>query len=350
MTAERQKQLIDDAKQALEDRIIYEPRLFFDRIELNSTFEINGHPEVFRNGEAFPITLTHMTLWANDNPADDNASDVQDLRRAIQQNTLQLSYHEQVFPSTPAVLPLFANKVVASGNVKGLTDAEESVNIPRVQWTSGWDFAQYDKPFVLMARQSIQLDLSFSGTLAGTATFAFTVSFFGVGMLTGRDYMFSETFLFGDDANQRGTRFVTSSRSYRNDGMEPVLITDWVTSAPGNAQAGSGSGGGHRFHISCNARIVGGSTNAWWAHGPQLAVLGDTAPLTRSRDDVDRPAFDLLGVSSGHAIVHKFSAPLVWLPGDGLDHITLQKLQDNAGLDQGDPIVDLALCGYITIA
>lgn len=301
--------LVQLAQGNLESGILHEPRAFYDVIALNDDGELTpGHAEVFKNGEQFPIRLTHMTAAINfeDNSDDPAAVD----EREIQRIGLRMQFHNQWYMNPQFLpVPIWGNKVVA-------TSPQVSLG------TSAWRF---DVPYVLSARDTMTVEVAL-GSVPDSPRQA-TVTFTGIGMLSGRPYLLSSTI---DLDSMVRTKMPTTN--FRNDGSEPIIISEGTVnvSAPADDQDPTGD----IRQLSVQIRQVGNGTNADWFQGPINVPGAGLMPAP------------LWGVRSGRAVVHQFPGDgLIWEPGEGID------LQAR-GLTDNPPNVNLniALTGYITIS
>lgn len=300
--------LVQLAQGNLETGILHEPRAFYDVIALNPDGEITpGHAEVFKNGEQFPIRLTHMTAAIN---FEDNEDDPQPIdERDIQRIGLRMRFHNQWYMNQDFLpVPIWGNKVVA-------TSPQVSVG------TSAWRF---DVPYILSARDTMTIDVAL-GQMPASPRQA-TVTFTGIGMLSGRPYLLSSTIELDSTVK---TKMPTTS--FRNDGSEPIIISEGTVNV--SAPADDPDPTGDIRQLSLQVRQIGNGTNADWFQGPINVLGADLMPAT------------LWGVRSGRAVVHQFPGDgLIWEPGEGID-------MQIAGLTADPPNVNLniGLTGYITI-
>ena len=298
------------------DGVINEPRIYYDEIPQNSssnTVVTEGTPGVFVNGEQFPIRLTHLTAGlrylAQDNSVDNSGN--------IERIGLRMVYHDQ-FYMNPQFLPcaIWANKRVAMPQPQGLG-------------SSHWDFVENGQPFVLSARDTlivtVQLQAAPSGS-PGLNYFPVNVIFTGIGALSHRPYLFNGTVnLF--DTNQTNL----STVDFRNDGSEPIVITDMTASIGGQSNAGPG---GDIGRLRFNVKQVGNGTNAQWFSGPKTGPVNSVPNC---------PAI-LAGVTSGRGVVHQFPGDgLIWEPGEG---ITMETRALNTG---NNSVLAVGLAGYLMV-
>lgn len=298
--------LVKMAAKNVKQGVIEEPRVFFDIVQLDdSTVIVAGNPDVFVNGEQFPIRLTHMSMAL----VPDFAQSVGLDERYIQRAGVRLKFHDQYYQSRDFVAaPLWLNKVVAAASAV-------------TQGTSGWTF---DRPVILSARDSLLVQVELN--TAPSVSREITVSFTGTGLLSRRPYFFSGAVNL-DNANP--TTIPTAN--FRNDGTEPVALTDMTVHCSADFDDQSGQGDIRYARIS--VRQVGNGTQADWFQGPTVPSPIERIPAT------------LLGYTNGRALVHQFPGEgLLWEPGEGIS-FDMQSVSDAAsGLDVG-----ISLCGYISI-
>lgn len=292
----------------LEAGVLHEPRGYFDVIDLNNDGNIvQGHPEVFRNGEQFPVRLTHMVaaMTRLDAAEPPQAQD----ERLVQRVGLRMEFHNQYYMN-PEFLPiaLWGNTVVAAS--QAITPA-----------TSSWMFPT---PFVLSARDTLDVQVQLDAAPASPQRI--TVAFSGVGFLSGRPY-----FLSGDRLVTDGASTQLTTTAFRNDGSEPIIVTDGtvVVTAPEDSVDATGD----IRAASLQVRQAGNGTNAQWFRGP-------TNPA------IERMPAQLWGAWSGRAVVHTFPGDgLIWEPGEGID----LQVQGLTTTPPPDARVAIALLGYITV-
>lgn len=304
--------LVALASKNIREGIIEEPRVYYDTFVLQADqIETPSKPDIFINGEQFPVVITHMAAairpdytQAVPNPTLDE--------RYIQRMGLRLTFHDQYYQSRDFVpLPLWLNKVVAAGDLV-------------TEGTSAWTL---DRPFVLSARDSMRVTVALEAPNDDlNDTRRATVSFTGTGMLSKRPYFLSQSVELSDT-----TPVVLPTQGFRNDGAEPVAITDMAVHLSGETNAASAQGDIRRVRV--NVRQIGNGTQADWMEGPTVP-----APLNEC------PA-SLLGVTSGRALIHRFPGKgLLWEPGEGVT-------MDAVALDPSvvDFELGVALLGYISV-
>lgn len=293
--------LVELAAKNLKDGVIEEPRGYWDEITLNAPNVISEcAPNVFENGEQFPVRLTHLTAAMPESSVDE---------RLIQRVGLRLTFHDQYYMGRDhAPVPLWLNENVAAGDL--ITDGASS--------------QVFDRPVILSARDSLNVRVQLID--APDAARRVSVSFTGTGMLSKRPYFFSDEV---DLTNVQPTALDTSR--FRNDGVEPIALTDWAVHC--GAELGDATGNGDIRQVRVNVRQIGNGTQAQW-------FQGRTVPTPRER----LPAV-LMGTRTGRAVVHRFPGQgLLWEPGEG---ITVDALALTADVESA--IVAVALHGYISV-
>ena len=297
------EQLTKFAHERLDSGLIYEPRGYFDRFELSDTSgevstnpnvgwfinstPVYSNPEVFRNGENYPVTLTHAAFAVGYLDQADSVEDEQEIQRI----GVRMRYEDEYY----------MNKLYFPCAIWG-TKAAGAADVCSFG-TSSWHFAdgKYVEKngggcFILSARDTIQVDVQLIAVPA--YTMSITVSFTGIGLLSQRSYFLTATL---DRATAGTTTLIPND--LRNDGAEPILITDMVYNITGD---GSAAATGDIRRLAVNVRRVGNGTNANWFHGPRFPI------------EIERCPASLLGITSGRAVIHEFPTPLVWEPGDGI--------------------------------
>lgn len=291
--------------------IIEEPRLFWDIAQLRNEEPLitDFTGGVFQNGEQFPVRLTHLILapyvgWGDEVEYNDE--------RLAQRVGVRLRLHDTFYMNNlllPA--PIWANKVLA---------APEPVSYGGAHWT-------LDRPVILSARDTFKIDvapLNADALSVNDGTFMASVTATGVGLLSKRPYMLGSTkeFVGGDP------RTTFHPNDFKNDGTEPIAITDFGFNALGGSSVSSRVGDIRRWKFQ--VQQLGNGTGRPWFVGP------DGQPLAPGQ---------LLGLSQGRSIVHRFPGDgIVWEPGESLS-AQAQALADGT---QGMKYL-IAFAGYIAI-
>jgi len=236
---------------SMKSGVLNEPRIFYDVIPQNtsSTVITSGTPGVFVNGEQFPIHLTHLTAAQ---AYLDQTGAVAD-EQLIQRIGMRLVFHNQFYMNAQFVpVPLWGNKVVAAPDAVTFGNAH-------------WNFVKNGNPFVLSARDTLVVRVRLNDASAPTSGVPVNVITTGFGMLSKRPYLFnSETIL---TTLQRTN---LSTVDLRNDGLEPIVITDITVTVSSEVEDSSPVGIIGR--VSLNIMQVSNGTGAWWFAGPQTPV------------------------------------------------------------------------------
>jgi hypothetical protein len=298
----------------MRDGIITEPRAIFDQVTVDPTgLETAGNPGVFINGEQFPLRLTHMLAAVRHlNNADPQAVDDQ---RNIQRIGLRMIFHDQFYMNRQFLpLPVWGNKVVAASDVVSFD-------------TSAWDFVANGQPFVLSARDTLQVTVQLNGADPGQGEGrAVNVVVTGFGMLSKRPYV-----LNGQVTLEDLVAINLSTVDFRNDGSEPIVITDMTANI--SAAEDADDPRGDISELSLNIKQIGNGTNAAWFRGPATPINLPNMPA------------QLCGVTSGRAVVHEIPGDgLIWEPGEGIT-IEAQRL----GTAPFSSVLVLAFIGYTMI-
>jgi hypothetical protein len=298
--------LVKMAAKNVKHGVIEEPRVFYDVITMGTSTEIiQGNPDVFINGEQFPIRLTHMSMALRPDFVGDTGLD----ERLVQRAGLRLKFHDQYYQSRDFVAaPLWINKVVAASSAV-------------TQGTSSWTF---DRPNILSARDSLRVEVNLEEAPPVSRTI--TVSFTGTGLLSGRPY-----FLSGSVALTDANPTVINTANFRNDGSEPIALTDMTVHCSGDFDDSNGQGDVRLARVA--VRQIGNGTQADWFQGP-------TVP-----SPVERIPAVLLGYTAGRACVHRFPGEgVLWEPGEGIS-LDAQALNDSIdGL-----ALAVSLSGYVSL-
>lgn len=311
-TKEYDAWLIKLASDNLSRGIIEEPRAYYDEIEVSATTGIitRSSPEVFQNGERFPVKITHMTCGIQylTTEADPEVAD----ERNIQRVGLGLRFHDQWYMNDRYIAaPLWATGVCTAP-------------LQTSQSTACWRF---DRPFILSSRDSLAVKV---GLIEGQDTAVpVTVAFTGIGIKSKRPYFFA-----GDTALTDTVMTSIPGGNYKNDGAEPVLVTDMTVNVA--APLGTLDPTGDIRNLRIQVSQLGNGTNSSWFIGPRTIVpplLGIGAQN--------------LGVYTGRVVVHRFPMDgLLWEPGEGID-IFVQRL--STATEAQDFKLSIALLGNIVV-
>lgn len=294
--------------------VINEPRLYFDEItpDANSTVITAGQPETFYNGEQFPVRITHMLASVRylNSATPQMVANQLDIARLA----LRLQFHNSFYMNpNPLPLTLWGNKVVAAPEAFSAGNAH-------------WDFIANGQPFVLAVRDTMIVRVGLQDTAAPATPVPVDVAFHGIGALSKRPYIFTGHILLAAPGDVD-----ISNPDFRNDGSEPVIITDLTVTV--SAITGSSDPTGAIGRIRIGIKQVGNGTQANWFSGPQNLV--PPAP---------RPQATLLGLTTGRAVVHQFPGDgLYWEPGEGIT------AEVRATVNNLTAVLCLGFAGYIMV-
>ena len=312
---------------SLTNGVLYEPRGFFDLITLNGTNEVNGHPEVFRNGEDFPIIITHMT--AATTYLEQNGATVTP-ERLIQRVGAYLNFHDQFYMNAPMQL--------GGGSILRASPLPTWSNVPvggpecLTRGTSSWRFP---RPCILSVRDTLRVSVRLysPANVDVEGGVPITVSFTGFGLISKQPYFLENTQIITD------TGFTQLSvEAFSNDGAEPIALTDMCVQAQAGVLSADPTGDSRRVFVQ--VRHTGNGSDADWFYGPieaRIPGLGNLEIPTNAIAGIN------LGTLMGRAVVHEFPRPLVWEPGEGIS-TTLQAFASGDLLS-----VNIAMLGYIAI-
>lgn len=287
--------------------IIEEPRVFYDTFQLLADGLVSeGQRGVFINGEQFPIRITHLSSAIRPNFQQQSGLD----ERQIQRMGLRLTFHDQYYQARQFVpVPLWSNKVVAGP----------------APTTTAFVSKVFDRPTILSARDSLRVTVALEATPTPGTSRPVNVTVTGVGLESGRPYFFASGVSLVDTVPR-----VLNTADFRNDGTEPIALTDMVYSC-GSEDTDAVGAGDIRF-LRVQVRQIGNGTQADWFIGPTSPVLAEC------------PA-SLLGITEGRAIVHRFPGDgLIWEPGEGI-------IVQGAALSPTSEGLNLAVAmhGYISL-
>ncbi len=306
--------VVNLGKMLIESGAINEPRLFFDEIapSPDAGVIVAGNPETFYNGEQFPIRLTHMVAAVRhlDSATPQGVADPLEVNRL----KLRLQFHNQFYMNPePLPLTLWGNKAVAAPEAFSFGNAH-------------WDFIANGQPFVLAVRDTLVVRVQLQDASPPSSAVPVNVAFHGIGMLSRRPFIFTGSVLLDSDG-----AIDFSTVDFRNDGSEPVIITDLTITVSGEVEDSDPTGDISRVRISI--KQVGNGTNAQWVIGPSAAV----PPIVRAQAT-------LFGVTTGRAVVHQIpGAGLFWAPGEGIT------AEITSAVDDLTSVLCLGFAGYIMV-
>lgn len=337
---EHRDYLVRLASKNICDGVIEEPRMFFDYISIDTTSltvplmpanvggvsvdlpVFAGHPNVFRNGERFPMRITHMTAAIRSiSTTTDTPLIAEDILDSI---LLQITGHDNFYMARQfSPLPLWQNVPVAAPDIVTKSSAS-------------WTFA---RPYILSTRDTMKVTLYLEEALGADLYQDVNVTFHGIGMVSRRPYVLTGSVQFSG-ASDVGPTIVDIDR-YRNDGGEPIVMTDMCINCgplqgPSDPLYVANDPIGDIRNIRVQVRQQGNGTNVDWAAGPigSEALAGCPAALC--------------GVTSGRVLVHEFPGDgLIWEPGEGISLAVQNTTITPSSDDIGDVLI--GLFGYIAI-
>jgi len=298
--------LVKLASKNVTDGVLEEPRVYYDLLTLTSQ-QVNtvSNPDVFSNGEQFPVHVTGMSIALQPDFAQNVGMD----ERLIQRVGLRLRYHDNFYQSSELVpAPLWANKVVAA---PALT-------------SSGVSSYSFERPVILSARDALAIEVALASAPATPRRVSCSVT--GTGLLSKRPYFFSSVV---DLATT--TKAMLPIEGLRNDGAEPIALTDMTFHC--GAEEADASGAGDIRQLAVQVHQVGNGTQADWFVGANSPVPIPQCPAV------------LLGKTAGRAIIHELPGQgFLWEPGEGL---TIEALPlDASALNV---TLAVALHGYLVV-
>lgn len=307
MTMERDiDHLIKLASENIDRGVIEEPRFFFDQITLTSILSKND-PNAFLNGEEFPVRITHAIFGFR---TPDSGAIPEE--RLLQKAGVRMVFHDQYYQSRQfAPVPLWASKVTTGPTALA----------------QGFATYTFDRPVILSARDSLRVQVALEFEPDGAKRIS--VGVHGVGLQSKRPYFFQSYRDVGD-----AIPIVLPTGDFRNDGAEPIGLTDLVISV--SAPTGDFVGAGDIRTVRLQVRQVGNGTGRDWAGTPVLQATGVPIP--------QMPAH-LWGTTQGRAVVHRFPGEgLLWEPNEGvqMEAIALDT-------DAEDKNLLICLAGYVSL-
>lgn len=254
--------------------LLYEPRMYYDVIRYTSSSDARqaGNPDIFRNGEKYPVRITHITAAVLPASAASPAlSPAQGDERMVQRYNLRVRAHDDWYMQENFVpLPLWHNVVQAAGDV--ITRSTATYNL------------RY--PLILGQRDTLEIETRLEeATSNGARTIGMSAD--GVGMMSRRPKRLAST----TDRTTTDETTLDTDR-FRNDGAEPMEIHSLTFQC--SAEANDGDPTGNIRQARCRIRHIGNGTNEWWMVGP----------IGPSNDLDNHCPMVLLGKDVGRAIVH----------------------------------------------
>jgi hypothetical protein len=279
--------------------------------------EAVSDPLTFMNGEKFPVRILYMTANTVGATGDNLVAEGLFGERLIQGIGLRMRFHDQFYMRTS-----FTRLANWGTHVTASSDNNSYYTSSHKTW----------RPVVLSARDSFEVRVKAVQPLAAFPQpsednpWQVTTTFTGIGIFSKRPYVLS-----GSTILESAMTMQLDVGDFKNDGAEPILITDVTHNAVRFTDAGTLTP--VLPFVNIGIKQIGNGTNADWVVSkpgePNLAP----APVW--------------GSYSGRALVHRFPGQgLIWEPGEG---ITLGINQTfGADLDAGT-FTNIALVGYIAI-
>lgn len=295
------------AAQNVKRGVIREPRAYFADFAIPGANPlvsvVPAPPDIFRNGEDYPVRIHSLTAIVRPELDEEEADD----ERLIQQIGLRTFFHGAYYMRSEFVaLPLWQS---------GPVGAAHALSFGQSSW-------HLHTPFVLSARDSMVVQARLNAAPSQGANREVTFAMTGIGLDSRRPYFLSST----------QARTVTLAQpldadDYRNDGDEPILITDLSAHCSAESTAQNPQGDIRRLELQ--VRQNGNGTNAEWFNGEPGAFMNA----------------GLMGLESGRALVHHFPGEgLLWEPGESLG-LEVQALATAAAT----AVVTIALVGTIEV-
>lgn len=293
--------------------VINEPRMLFDEVPVPSLTTLigPGSPGTFVNGEPWPLRITHVMAAVRHVAVDGTTLSSELLASQI---GMRLIFHDQFFQSRQFVsVGSWGNKATATPN-------------PADEGTAHWDFVANGQPFTLSARDTLIVRVALQ--VAGQAAIPVTVTFLGIGAASRRPYILQGQANLADLSPTD-----LSTVDFRNDGLEPIIITDMQVQVAGQSAAAPA---GILANLRINVKQVGNGTNTWWFAGP-------TAPVNQSLAQAS-----LVGLTTGRAVACQLPGDgFIWEPGEGMT-FEVQPRVDFSGL-ASPAVLCVGLAGYIMV-
>lgn len=300
------------------DGILYEPRIYaqmFDFSVANTVSPAYSDPDIFRNGEQYPVRITHILAIIRDGGGQGGSVD----ERLLQAYGLRLRFLDTYYMNglEPVVTPVFHNVVTASAN-----DAVSKS-------TSTWRFAH---PYYMGLRDTMQVEVELDYPLSGGGveeSLKVWVQFHAFGALSRRPKELAGFVTFTPTSPQVLT---IPAGFFENDGTEPLEVhsVDVFVAPPTGSAGALAIGNIRRPRIS--VRQVGNGTNQRWTNSDSANV--DTVPA------------GLFGLTTGRAMTHVLPVQStqrgrgwLWEPNQG---VTIEVSGPSAAPDLSQLYVALA--------
>lgn len=275
---------------------LYEPRLLYATLNLPVGGAIQRFDSnVFRNGERYPLHLTHLVWAVRDR---DYGASVSTAEEQLQRVQARLTWHDSWYMGfDPMDLPLWQNQ-------QGIAIPE-----PLASGAVTWRFL---RPIELPTRAAFEVSCSLERTqLEADGTIPIAVCFRGRGIKSRQEFMFASRRSLGFGNANGGLDVnlqIVPVADFTNDGVEPIAITDMTISV-----------GPQTLDTSPVGNIRLGRINVTMIQGGTGTPFAQNRGTTSGAADVDCPAV-LWGVSAGRAVVHVIpDGGWILEPGRGFD-------------------------------
>lgn len=286
-----------------------EPRLYFDPFVFDgSTQSVVAHPDIFRNGEEYPLRITHLIMAVHyevdaELPTKGDA-------RMVQRYGLRIRAHGTYYQNHQfTALPHYANVPVGTFDVTS-------------QAQSSWKF---ERPFVLGNRDAFLVEAGLT-VEPSSGSERVTVTFWGVGKKSRMPKILT-TYKEISDTD----KVAMSVDDLRNDGTEPLEVQGMTIHHAPDIETADPTG--NIRNVRVRVKVAGNGTNQWWSVGP-IGVAGWNSLV---------PA-QLYGITSGSAIVHRVPGKgWLWYPNEGFTP------EMEAFVTTRSDTVLLGIAGYIIV-
>ena len=304
----QEKYLQKLAKRNVCDGILREPRLFFDQLVFPvGTAEVRNNPETFRNGEQFPVVITHVLMTMRRNEGGGGVP-AQGDERLISRYGVRIRNADSFYMSSRYVqIPLWHNVNASASPVV-------------TQGSATWNF-----PFVVPLGQRDSFVVDAQLFAVPSTPRPVSVAFNGVGRASRRPYQLSSTANLANAVQAQ-----LDPADFRNDGAEVIDITQMVAFVGAESEANDPVGNIReaRFGI----RQTGNGTNRNWQSGPNAGSLLAPGPLW--------------GPDVGRSVIHR-------LPGDGWvfdpgQGVTVDMISSDLTRAYEEAI-DISMLGYVVV-
>lgn len=319
------------------DGILFEPRLKVQLFDFTSTDQVRplaSDDAVFLNAEQYPIRITHLVAAVKDYGTllpGGASSDP----RLVQRIGLRIRAHDTYYMNDQYVnLPLWATERVAAPDVVTRALSTWRLAFGKHRRNASGGLAGRSGTF-MGDRDSFEVKLALEYPVDAETEVELTVdvTFHGVGAISRRPKHLTGSYTF-DESDGTASRQIPIE-AFRNDGTEPLEITNVTVSV----QAPTGTAGsdptGNIRRVRMSIRQIGNGTNQRWT--------------TTSAESAQLVPASLWGLSTGRAVVHELPKNdddypgWLWDPNQGL---TLEVLPNAASVRCG---VYIGLAGHIVV-